>query len=422
MKFALSLRWFVGLAFLFLALALVAGYTLLSADYFMRGMDNITALHMERAAQQYLAADSGAEQKTWRSTLGYEVYPGWQQVPESIRAHFGVEPQRVNTLYKFANKNRGDPGRSIDFLFPYSQGGTLAYVTYQVSPDTISAMVKSNSRAIRHKLWLISALSALALSILIWLFLRGISRPMARLVDWTGSLDSHNLQALPPDFRYQELNQLAQLIRSSLSSVQDSLDREHRFVRHTSHELRTPISVIRNNVQLLKKLRADGQEQKEAESKALERLDRASLTMKHVTETLLWLHRDNGESLPASEVALDELVQRLAGEVEYLLEKKPVQVELDTEPCRIQLPDAVVRIVLGNLIRNAFQHTWEGRVEIRQRGSSVEIINPQSSQESDANLGFGLGLKLTEQLCHKLDWSYENETSNGERRAAIRFS
>jgi signal transduction histidine kinase len=421
MKFALSLRWFVGLAFLFLALALVAGYTLLSADYFIRGMDNITTVHMERTAQQYLQAGSENERRESQSTLGYRVFPEWQQVPESLRAHFDVEPQQANTLHKFFNRERSDPKRSIEFLFPYGQGDDRVYVTYYVSPETISAMVRSNSRAIRHKLWLISAVSALALSILIWVFLRGISRPMVRLVEWTGSLDPQTLQAAPPDFRYQELNQLAQLIRNSLSTVQDSLDREHRFLRHTSHELRTPIAVIRNNVQLLRKLQADDKEHNEPEQRAIERLDRASLTMKHVTETLLWLSRDSAERLPTSDVALDELVQRLAGEVEYLLEDKPVEVELDTEPCRLQVPDMVARIVLGNLIRNAFQHTWEGRVKIRQRGPSVEIINPQSDEDSDGNLGFGLGLKLTGQLCAKLNWSYVNAASNGERRAAIQF-
>ena len=98
--------------------------------------------------------------------------------------------------------------------------------------------------------------------------------------------------------------------------------------------------------------------------------------MKHLTETLLWLSRDDVDSLTTSDVALDKLVVQLATDMQYLLKEKPVEVVLDTQPCRIQLPEMVARIVLSNLIRNAFQYTWEGRVRIANRVSQVEIVNP----------------------------------------------
>ncbi|MEB3733551.1 histidine kinase dimerization/phospho-acceptor domain-containing protein [Halopseudomonas pachastrellae] len=59
--------------------------------------------------------------------------------------------------------------------------------------------------------------------------------------------------------------------------------------RFTSHELRTPISVIRANVELLERLRAQSRIDPAMEQQALDRIDRASLTMQHLTETLLWL-------------------------------------------------------------------------------------------------------------------------------------
>ncbi|MCB1697360.1 MAG: HAMP domain-containing histidine kinase [Halioglobus sp.] len=420
MKFALSLRWFVGLAFLLLALALVAGYSMLSADYFVRGMDNITGRHMEQAAQRYLAA-TPAQRRQSETVLGYTVVPTWGQVPEAIRQQFSSAPEQRNELIKILNSGSNGEKRSIDFIFAYQSDGDSVYVTSRVSPETVSAMMRSNTRAMRHKLWIISTAIALALSLIIWFFLSRISRPISRLVVWTRSLNPQSLKAQPPDFAYAELNQLAQLIRSSLSSVQDSLDREQLFLRHTSHELRTPIAVIRNNVELLRKLQSSAEHQNEQQQQVIERIDRSSLTMKHLTETLLWLSRDDVDSLTTSDVALDKLVVQLATDMQYLLKEKPVEVVLDTQPCRIQLPEMVARIVLSNLIRNAFQYTWEGRVRIRQQGSQVEIVNPLTEMGSTEDLGFGLGLKLTEQLCDRLRWDYVNTSQHNERSATINF-
>ena len=420
MKFAISLRWFVGLAFLLLALALVAGYSMLSVDYFIRGMDNITGLHMERAAQHYLAS-TPAQRRQSENVLGYTVAPTWEQVPAVIRQQFSSAPAQRNELIKILNRGNKGEKRSIDFIFAYQRDGDSVYVTSRVSPETVSAMMRSNTRAMRHKLWMISAAIALALSLIIWFFLSRISRPISRLVVWTRSLNPQTLKAQPPDFSYPELNQLAQLIRNSLSSVQDSLDREHLFLRHTSHELRTPIAVIRNNVELLQKLQSSAEHQNEQQQQVIARIDRSSLTMKHLTETLLWLSRDNVDSLPTRDVALDTLVEQLATDMQYLLTEKPVELVLDTQPCRIRLPEMVARIVLGNLIRNAFQYTWEGRVRIRQLGAVVEIVNPLAETSSPEDLGFGLGLQLTEQLCDKLHWDYVNTSQHNERSARINF-
>ncbi|CAA0090820.1 Sensor protein QseC [Halioglobus japonicus] len=422
MRFALSLRWFVWLTFLLLTLTLVAGYSMLSADYFIRGMDNITALQMERAAQSYLAATPQDKRLQPETVLDYTVFPKWQQVPEKLRGQFEAAQKKPDQLLKLVNRNEDGRKHSVDFLFHYSRGEGNVYVTYRVSPDTISAMVRSNSRANREKLLMISIAAAMALSLIIWLLLRRISQPVSRLVEWTSTLDPGSLKTAPPDFTYPELNNLAQLIRSSLSSVQESLDREHRFLRHTSHELRTPISTFRNNVELLRKLQAHKHPIDEQEKQVIERLDRSSLTMKHLTETLLWLSRDSAQAPPTQDVALHELIAQLTNEVEYLLKDKPVEVVLDTEPCQRVLPETVVRIVAGNLIRNAFQHTWEGTVTIRQQGATVEITNPYEPTPGNTDLGFGLGLNLTEQLCQKLNWKYTNTAQGSERCAAVTFS
>lgn len=101
---------------------------------------------------------------------------------------------------------------------------------------------------------------------------------------------------------------------------------------------------------------------KHQQKKVINRIDRASLTIKHLTETLLWLSLNNKSHLPKKDLDLESLVRELTTEADYLLRDKNVEVDLDTESFIIQFPGSPARIVTGNLIRNAFQHTWRGRV------------------------------------------------------------
>ncbi|THF49995.1 MAG: HAMP domain-containing histidine kinase, partial [Methylophaga nitratireducenticrescens] len=258
----------------------------------------------------------------------------------------------------------------------------------------------------------VSALIALTLMLITWLLMRSISTPVARLNEWTQSLTPETLSQPAPDFLYPELNQMAKLIQNSLSSVQRSLDREHRFLRYTSHELRTPISVIRNNIELQHKvLQQTSSSLNPMQKDIADRIDRASITMQHLTETLLWLSREDNEKLPESVVEIDKLLLEITEEMRYLLRDKTVDLIINTQSYQCSISAVAARIVIGNLIRNAFQHTWEGEVIISQQGPQISIINRQFNADIDvipSELGFGLGLQLTAQLTEKLGWFYQN--------------
>jgi signal transduction histidine kinase len=52
-----------------------------------------------------------------------------------------------------------------------------------------------------------------------------------------------------------------------------------------------------------------------------------------------------------------------------------VKIIVETTTCTVTAAEIPARIVLGNLIRNAFQHTFRGTIRIIQKDGSVEIIN-----------------------------------------------
>lgn len=423
MKYQISLKTFVTLAFLLLAVMLVTGYSLLSAHYYRMGMDSITASNMEEAARSYVKLVPPAKRIQFENFRGYRIASNWNHVPIDLQNVFGAAPPEPGFSIKIEQDNWFNHPDFVYFAYRYQDENGTLFVTRRGSRATAPPLIGRNAAESRKMLFVISSSIAGFLGITILLLLRRVSRPVASLGQWARSLNADNLSDPPPDFSYPELNDLACLIRNSLSSVQESLDREHSFLRHASHELRTPITVMRNNIELLNKIKeTTGPERIVLQEKAIDRMDRASLNMQYLTETLLWLSRKEMQTLPGKQFELNSLLEEMVEEMNYLLDRKDVELIIETKPCTVFLPEFPVRIVLGNLIRNAFQHTREGCITIRQQDNRVIIFNPQSPTGTDQHeLGFGLGLQLVMQLTKKLEWKYVDESTPYAHRVSVIF-
>jgi signal transduction histidine kinase len=413
----LGLKWLALLTFIALGIGLVTGYTLLSAHSYMSGMDNIVAGQLGRAAMQTAAYELGVQGPREE----YIVTRTWDRQPAMIRDAFGQEPDQPGVLYKVYAGEEGPQARLYFAVRQKTPAGDR-FVTQQLAPlPGGSGQVISPAQNRMINLTLIGLGTALMIGLMIALLWRRVSRPITALGDWAAGLSQRNLSEPVPDFVYPELNRFAELVRTSLTSAHQGLEREQLFLSHTSHELRTPISVVRANLELLRRIQtSEGPKPDPREIEIINRIDRASLTMKDVTETLLWLGRDDTSSHPCKTLRIDEVITELVDGLRYLLQGHPVELELDLQLAELYLPEAPTRIVLGNLIRNAFQHTRSGSVSIVQRGGHVDIVNSlRDGNEAASETGFGLGLKLTERFTEKLGWRYSNQPVAAGRKVEV---
>lgn len=407
----ISLRAVLITSFLALGLILVAAYTLVAKEHFIRGLDAAMAGNMEKTARTFSEVFGAAESEQVREFSGFDVATQWGNMPDYALAAFPNGPGESGQLLKQEDSAWLSRPRSIIFAMRDDTAYGPLYLSQKVMPRQASEVLPQAARQNRAFTLTVSILVIGFVFIVGWLLLRHVSRPMAALRAWTHSLDNDKLSHPVPDFSYPELNEMAELIRNSLSTVQQAVERERRFLRHASHELRTPISTIRSNIELQRKL-AQKREKFEDEQSIVDRIDRASLTMKHLTETLLWLNHEPDTPLQPEVVDLSELIREMAAEMTYLLSGKPVTAEISAYPYSCSVPLVPARIILGNLIRNAFQHCWEGTVVIEQQEGRVTISNPvepdaqNPSPASSENTGYGLGLELTTSLSQRIGWHY----------------
>ncbi|MGX9460661.1 sensor histidine kinase [Shewanella sp. A14] len=418
MKLTPSLRLFVLLVMLFTGISTILILSVLSVHYFIFGMDQTLESVMYAQAQEQQVVDG--QPKTTRL---FTVASRWQDLPEAIQQNITPEPSAFNVLHK--NIIGGSPIKPPEkgfFVIKVLKGDEVRYVS-----STFDSQTHNISQSGRMPFFLVILITAVLgivmFTIVLVLMMRKVARPMGNLKNWAKELNTQQLEQPMPDFHYSELNTLANIIKSSLSSVQDSLTREQQFLSYASHELRTPIAVIRTNTELLQKLISKGGSA-EKQAPVVNRIERAGLTMTDLTETLLWLTRRDNKSLPINNVHLGHLINQLVQDLTYLTHGKNIEIKITTDDSEHQLPETLCRIIMTNLIRNALQHTIEGSVTIHQSGTSVSIINQcESYTNSNDDLGFGLGLELTTRLITQYDWDYQNiETDSGGRKVSVNFS
>jgi two-component system sensor histidine kinase MprB len=243
------------------------------------------------------------------------------------------------------------------------------------------------------------------------LFSRPVMRPISELtrtaehIEATGDL-GRRIGARGSD----EVGRMAQRFDAMLDRVQASQTAQRRLVADASHELRTPVTSLRTNMEVL----LAGGELEEGERRALLRdMVGQSEELSALVGDLIELARGDVAEPEVEEVALDAIVAEAIERAR--LHAAHVRFRAHLEPCVIEgVPDRLGRAV-NNLLDNAAQHSppggavevalRNGVLEIRDHGPGVAdddlpLLFDRFFRGADARerLGSGLGLAIVRQV------------------------
>ncbi len=162
-------------------------------------------------------------------------------------------------------------------------------------------------------------------------------------------------------------NRMLEHVEASLRRRQASEDRLRRFIADASHELRTPVAVIRGHAEL--GLRTGGALPGEVE-RSLTRITAESERMGHLVDDLLLLARlDSGRPLAREEVDVTRLVLDAVSDARAAGPDHQWQLELPEEPVTVLGDEHALHQVLANLLANARTHTPAGTVVVASASS-----------------------------------------------------
>lgn len=285
-------------------------------------------------------------------------------------------------------------------------------------------------RQVRNTLLLAIPVALLASLLAGFALARRSLAPLEAITARTALLSAANLdERLPVVNPHDELGRLAGIINGLLARVGLAFHTQRQFVADASHELRTPIAIIRGEADVT--LRRDTRSESEYRE-ALRVIRDESVHLTTIVDDLFLLARvDAGRvAIARRRFACADLVHDAVRSVRSLAEARGVALVVEPpleEPYEIVGDEALLRRLLLNLLDNAFKHAPSGsrvtvqlardgrdlRLRVHDEGPGVPpALRPRLFQRfvhgSDASgardrSGTGLGLAIAEAIAHAHD-------------------
>ena len=264
-------------------------------------------------------------------------------------------------------------------------------------------------------------------------------RPITQIANRVSEIHTGNLDKRVPDQKNgDELQVLSEAINDFLDRIDEGIKREKQFTADASHQLRTPLSVMKGNLEILLRQDRTQTEYKDEIKKAISKIDE----MTDAVEKLLILARLNksNQKLKSESVNLYNLLENTLSNYKTQIISKNLLIKIneDLNSKNIVSKKMFLELIFDNLISNAIKYAYpETAIEVdlkyAQNGFYVCVINqgPEiNSQNIDdifmpfyrhkdhenTEKGYGLGLaivkKASEALNLKIFVKSENHTTS----------
>jgi two-component system sensor histidine kinase GlrK len=314
----------------------------------------------------------------------------------------------------------------------------------QLTQRAIERLQDTATRARETWLWLALATAAIAVALAIF-FAVLISRPIRQLdlaIRQMGTADFTHAIVVngPQDLRY--VGQRLEWLRTRLRDLEEQ---QTRFLRHVSHELKTPLTAVREGAELLRDEVGGKLTREQQDIVRIVRENTLSL-QKLIEDLLRWHQTRVVEPATVGPVELGEVVRRVVREQKLAALARMIAFESQLEPAVVTGDGERLRTIVDNLVSNAIKYsprsgtihaTLRARdglavLEVADEGSGVPVAERervfdsffQGTPPAEGRVkGSGLGLAIAREYALAHGGSVEVvDRWDGARGACFRLS
>lgn len=205
----------------------------------------------------------------------------------------------------------------------------------------------------------------LIISLMGYLFVKASLKPVRDMVSFAREITAEDLSRRVPVVETDdEIGELSTTLNDMIARLEKSFEQVRQFSDDVSHELKTPLAVIRGEIEVALKAERSGDEYRATLASILEESQKLELIM----ENLLFLSRLDVKKTKIcwSDIALDELLMEVFEELAPLGKERGIRFSLrKVDEVSIRADGGLMKRLLVNLIQNALKYTKEGgKVEV----------------------------------------------------------
>jgi signal transduction histidine kinase len=221
---------------------------------------------------------------------------------------------------------------------------------------------------------------------------------------------------------YSEVEEF-QMLNSVFEKLTERIHQDYRslkeFTENASHEIQTPLSIMRTKIELLLQHPGYSEEQ----IALIGSLNDAANRLSNINKVLILLTRIENNQFPElSKVHLKDRILYHLKNFRELIEARNITVEYElNNDVEINANAALIDILILNLIKNAIRHNFDnGKLYIRLGNDSLEISNTGPKHDIPADQLFnrfvkthntseslGLGLSLVKKICELYEFDIQ---------------
>jgi two-component system, OmpR family, sensor histidine kinase TctE len=345
-----------------------------------------------------------------------EMVSGYAELP----AYKGKLPDKglYAALVDFYDDSyRGEAVRVAVLLQPVSGVNGQGMATVQVA-ETLELRQTLARQILIGTLWREALLLLVIAAVVVWAVQRA-TQPVRALSEHLNNRGENNFEPIASTLAPRELQPLITATNQVMGRMANLLAHQKRFVRDTSHQLRTPLAVLK--VQVQSALRGDVEPQQ-----ALIEIEHTVQRATELANQMLALAKVEQLRQQADVPVVDwaAVVRAVALDLSPLITDHRLVFSLDAVPCEVRGFEWALRELTRNLLHNAIKNTPDGsglRVTLAVAGELAKLViaddGPGVSQEmrqrlfqafssaetattsaSNSTSGSGLGLAI----CHEI--------------------
>ncbi len=350
-----------------------------------------------------------------RSRMTYRVadaHGRWIDGAQDLPAWTGKLPNQgpYAALVDFYDDEfRGDAVRVAVLLQPVASNRGRGMATVQVA-ETLE-LRRTLARQILVDTLQRQAILISVIVVVVLVVVQRVTRPVRRLSEQMDKRAEDNLTPIEASDLPSEIRPLTDATNQVMLRLQHLLENQKRFVRDAAHQLRTPLAVLK--VQVQSALRGDLPAMA-ALQEIQATVDRASM----LANQMLSLAKVEQVRQQANFRAIDwdSVVRDVALDLSPLIVQKDLDFELTASPCCVHGHEWMLRELVRNLLHNAIHHCrskGELRIHLTRVDDSAQLIIRDSGPGIDDDLrlrlfqpfatgntrsGTGLGLTIVREI------------------------
>lgn len=340
---------------------------------------------------------------------------------------------KSNRVYTVTKENEYTEGYDIDRF-----RGLSAYIPINGKPYHLT--IETNVEEANETMLAIAVVTFLFFFILVvgFIFLnrriaKGVWQPFRNTLEKLKAFDlSSGKSLLLEKTNIEEFAELNQTLQKLIDRNISAYNQQKTFIENASHELQTPLAVLKSKMDLL----LQNKDLSSGQSKILNAIQLPLARVSRINKNLLLLAKIENSQFAETEnlnlsTVLDESTELL---VDYIEDKKLCLDHQVTQAFFISCNKFLLETLLNNLLINAIRHTPKNgsvNLEFADRtlffkNTGTEPLQKQKLFErfavsASGTTNSGLGLAIVKEICHRYQWQVDYTFSDNLHSFSVQF-